>query len=92
MIKVESKGNSTKIEVTGDRATILAELAYAANRIHEAIEKTRGKEVADKEIKRVFKMALMSEEEIDKEYEAKKALLQENILEFVNGLIAGGNK
>lgn len=49
--------------------------------------------MADENMKAVFKLALMSEEELDKECEAKKQLLKESMLEFVNDLFApGGNK
>lgn len=90
MIKAEYKGNHIEVEVTGDGATVLAELTCAAKDIHEEIEKARGKKVADEEIKRVFKRALMSEEEINEEYEANKALLQESISKFMNDLLTGG--
>lgn len=87
MIKAEYKGNHIEVEVTGGGATVLAELTCAAKDIHEEIEKARGKKVADEEIKRVFKRALMSEEELNEEYEANKALLQ-----FMNDLLTGGTK
>lgn len=48
--------------------------------------------MADEKMKRVFKGMLMSEEELNKEYEVNKALLQENISEFMNGLLTGGTK
>lgn len=87
MIKAEYKGNNIEVEVTGDGATVLAELTCAVRDIHEEIEKARGKKVADEEIKRVFKRALMSEEELNEEYEANKALLQ-----LMNDLLTGGTK
>lgn len=87
MIKAEYKGNHIEVEVAGDGATVLAELTCAAKDIHEEIEKARGKKVADEEIKRVFKRALMSEEELNEEHEANKALLQ-----FMNDLLTGGTK
>ena len=90
MIKVESKGNSIKAEVTGGGLTILSELAYVASNIHEAIEKAKGKEMADKGIKMAFEMALMSEEELDKECEAKKQLLKESAREFLDDLLTPG--
>lgn len=93
MIKIEGKGNSVKAEIMGDEVTALSELTYAVKHIHGEIGKVRGKKVADENMKAVFKLALMSEEELDKEYEAKKQLLKESMLEFVNDLFApGGNK
>lgn len=93
MIKIESKGNSVKAEIMGDEVTVLSELTYAVKYIHREIGKVRGKKVADQEMEYVFKTALMSEEELDKEYEAKKTALKESMLEFVNDLFApGGNK
>ena len=68
MIKVESKGNRIKAEVIGDGPTVLSELTYVVSNIHEAIEKAKGKEIADEGIKMAFEMALMSEEKLDKEY------------------------
>lgn len=92
MIKAEYKGTNIEAEVAGDSATVLAELTCAAKSIYEEIEKVRGKKVADEKMKRVFKGMLMSEEELNKEYEVNKALLQENISEFMNGLLTGGTK
>ena len=43
MIKAEYKGNNIEVEVTGDSATVLAELTCAAKGIYEEIEKARGK-------------------------------------------------
>lgn len=92
MIKAEYKGNDIEVEVAGDSVTVLEELTCAAKGIHEEIEKARGKKVADEKMKRVFKGMFMSEEELNKEYEVNKALLQENISEFIKGLITGGAK
>lgn len=93
MIKIEGKGNSVKAEIMGDEVTVLSELTCAVKYIHREIGKIRGKKAADQEMEYVFKTALMSEEELDKEYEAKKTALKESMLEFVNDLFApGGNK
>ena len=43
MIKVESKGNSIKTEITGDEVTVLSELTYAVKHIHGEIGKVKGK-------------------------------------------------
>ena len=65
MIKIEGKGNSVKAEIMGDEVTVLSELTYAVKHIHGEIGKVRGKKVADENMKAVFKLALMSEEELD---------------------------
>ena len=93
MIKIESKGNSVKAEIMGDEVTVLSELTYAVKYIHREIGKVRGKKVADKEMEDVFKLAIMNEEELDKECEAKKQILKESMREFLDGLFTpGGNK
>ena len=46
--------------------------------------------MADKGIKMAFEMALMSEEELDKECEAKKQLLKESAREFLDDLLTPG--
>lgn len=76
MIKIEGKGNSVKVEIMGDKVTVLSELTYAVKYIHREIGKVRGKKVADKEMEDVFKLAIMSEEELDKECEAKKTAFE----------------
>lgn len=49
--------------------------------------------MADKEMEDVFKLAIMSEEELDKENEAKKQLLKEGMRKFLDDLFTpGGNK
>ena len=49
--------------------------------------------MADKEMEDVFKLAIMSEEELDKECEVKKQLLKENMRKFLDDLFTpGGNK
>ena len=90
MIKVESKGNSIKTEITGDEVTVLSELTYAVKHIHGEIGKVKGKKVADKEMEDVFKLAIMSEEELDKEDEAKKQFLKESMREFLDDLLTPG--
>ena len=93
MIKIERKGNSVKAEIMGDEVTVLPELVYAVKHIHKEIGKVRGKKVADEEMKDVFKLAIMSEEELDKEYEAKEQLLKESVRKFLDDLFtSGGNK
>ena len=93
MIKVESKGNSIKTEIKGDEVTVLSELTYAVKHIHGEIGKVKGKKVADKEMEDVFKLAIMSEEELDKECEVKKQLLKENMRKFLDDLFTpGGTK
>ena len=90
MIKVESKGNSIKTEIKGDEVTVLSELTYAVKHIHGEIGKVKGKKVADKEMEDVFKLAIMSEEELDKEDEAKKQLLKESMWKFLDDLFTPG--
>lgn len=90
MIKIECKGNSVKSEIMGDEVTVLSELTYAVKHIHREIGKVRGKKVADKEMEDVFKLAIMSEEELDKECEAKKQLLKESMREFLDDLLTPG--
>ena len=90
MIKIEGKRNSVKAEIMGDEATVLSELACAVKYIHREIGKVRGKKVADKEMEDVFKLAIMSEEELDKECEAKKQLLKESMREFLDDLLTPG--
>lgn len=90
MIKIERKGNSVKTEIMGDEATVLSELTYAVKHIHGEIGKVRGKKVADEEMKDVFKLAIMSEEELDKECEAKKQLLKESMRKFLDDLFTPG--
>lgn len=46
--------------------------------------------MADKEMEDVFKLAIMSEEELDKEDEAKKQLLKESMWKFLNDLFTPG--
>lgn len=46
--------------------------------------------MADKEMEDVFKLAIMSEEELDKECEAKKQLLKESMREFLDDLLTPG--
>lgn len=93
MIKIEGKGNIVKAKIMGDEVTVLSELTYAVKHIHREIEKVRGKKVADKEMEDVFKLAIMSEEELDKEDEAKKQLLKESMWKFLDDLFTpGGNK
>lgn len=76
MIKIEGKGNIVKVEIMGDEITVLSELTYAVKHIHKEIGKVRGRKVADKEMEYVFKLAIMSEEELDKEDEAKKTAFE----------------
>lgn len=90
MIKIERKGNSVKAEIIGDEVTVLSELVYAVKHIHKEIGKVRGKKVADEEMKDVFKLAIMSEEELDKECEAKKQLLKESMWKFLDDLFTPG--
>lgn len=90
MIKIEGKGNSVKAEIMGDEVTVLSELTYAVKHIHKEIEKVRGRKVADEDMKDVFKLALMSEEELDKECEAKKQLLKESMWKFLDDLFTPG--
>ena len=93
MIKMKSKGNIVKAEIMGDEATVLSELTYAVKHIHREIEKVKGKKVADKEMDDVFKLAIMSEEELDKENEAEKQLLKESMWKLLDDLFTpGGNK
>lgn len=90
MIKIEGKGNSVKAEIMGDEVTVLSELTYAVKHIHKEIGKVRGRKVADEEMKDVFKLAIMSEEELDKECEVKKQLLKESVWEFLDDLLTPG--
>lgn len=90
MIKIEGKGNSVKAEIMGNEITVLSELTYAVKYIHREIGKVRGKKVADKEMEDVFKLAIMSEEELDKENEAKKQLLKESMREFLDDFFTPG--
>ena len=90
MIKIEGKGNSVKAENMGDEVTVLSELVYAVKHIHKEIGKAKGKKVADKEMEDVFKLAIMSEEELDKENEAKKQLLKESMWKFLDDLLTPG--
>ena len=90
MIKIEGKRNIVKAEIMGDEVTVLSELTYAAKHIHKEIEKVRGRKVADEDMKDVFKLAIMSEEELDKECEAKKQLLKESVWEFLDDLLTPG--
>ena len=46
--------------------------------------------MADEDMKDVFKLALMSEEELDKECEAKKQLLKESMWKFLDDLFTPG--
>ena len=93
MIKIEGKGNIVKAEILGDEGTVLSELTCVVKHIHKEIGKVRGRKVADKEMEYVFKLAIMSEEELDKEDEAKKQLLKESMRKFLDGLFtSGGNK
>ena len=89
MIKIEGKGNIVKAEILGDEVTVLSELTCVVKHIHKEIGKVRGR----KEMEYVFKLAIMSEEELDKEDEAKKQLLKESMRKFLDGLFtSGGNK
>ena len=90
MIKIEGKRNIVKAEIMGDEVTVLSELTYAAKHIHKEIEKVRGRKVADEDMKDVFKLAIMSEEELDKECEEKKQLLKESVWEFLDDLLTPG--
>lgn len=90
MIKIEGKRNIVKAEIMGDEVTVLSELTYAVKHIHKEIEKVRGRKVADEDMKDVFKLALMSEEELDKECEAKKQLLKESMWKFLDDLFTPG--
>ena len=81
MIKIEGKGNIVKAEIMGDEVTVLSELTYAVKYIHREIEKVRGKKVADKEMEDVFKLAIMSEEELSKEDKAKKTAFERKYVE-----------
>lgn len=90
MIKIEGKRNSVKAEIMGDEVTVLSELTYAVKHIHKEIGKVRGRKVADEEMKDVFKLAIMSEEELDKECEAKKQLLKESMRRFLDDLFTPG--
>ena len=93
MIKIEGKRNIVKAEIMGDEVTVLSELTYAVKHIHKEIEKVTGRKVADEEMKDVFKLAIMSEEELDKECEAKKQFLKESMRKFLDDLFTpGGNK
>ena len=56
----------------------------------EKSEKSEEKKVAEEEMKDVFKLAIMSEEELDKECEAKKQLLKESMRKFLDDLFTPG--
>lgn len=91
MIKIEGKGNIVKAEIMGDEVTVLSELTCVVKHIHKGIGKVRGRKVADEEMKDVFKLAIMSEEELDKEDEAKKQLLKESMRKFLDDLFTPGD-
>ena len=91
MIKIEGKGNIVKAEIMGDEVTVLSELTCVVKNIHKEIGKVRGRKVADEEMKDVFKLAIMSEEELDKEDEAKKQLLKESMRKFLDDLFTPGD-
>lgn len=46
--------------------------------------------MADKEMEDVFKLAIMSEEELEKEDEARKQLLKESMWKFLDDLFTPG--
>lgn len=78
----------------------MEELAHAIREVHRVIEAKEGKEMADQMIDTAHRLALMSDEEIEKEHEKTKReneeqirLLGKEALEFLNNLFAsGGNK
>ena len=100
MIKVEYKDGATDIELFGEKNIILEELAHAIREVHRVIEAKEGKEMADQMIDVAHRLALMSDEEIEKEHEKIKRkneeqmrLLGKEVSEFFNNLFApGGNK
>lgn len=92
MIKIEGKRSIVKAEIMGCEVTVLSELTYAVKHIHKEIEKVKGRKVADEDMKDVFKLALMSEEELDKECEAKKQLLKESMWNLDDLFTPGGAK
>ena len=82
MIKVEYKDGATDIEIFGERNIILEELAHAIGEVHRVIEAKEGEKIADQMIEAAHRLALMSDEEIEKKRK-----------EFLNNLFAsGGNK
>lgn len=100
MIKVEYKDGETNIELFGEKNIILGELVHAIGEVHRVIEAKEGKEMADQMIDVAHRLALMSDEEIEKEHEKTKRkneeqmrLLGKEVSEFFNNLFApGGNK
>lgn len=77
----------------------MEELAHAIREVHRVIEAKEGKEMADQMIDVAHRLALMSDEEIEKEHEKIKRenekqikLLEKEVAEFFNNLFSGGNK
>ena len=76
----------------------MEELAHAIREVHRVIEAKEGKEMADQMIDVAHRLALMSDEEIEKEHEKIKRenekqikLLEKEVAEFFNNLFSGGN-
>lgn len=76
MIKIEGKGNIVKAEIMGDEVTVLSELTCATRAIYDFIAGRRGKDTANQILQNVFRLAQMSEEELEKEFDEKKEFMK----------------
>lgn len=59
--------SNEKIDIEGTQVELLADLTTAVYLVKGAVEKVEGKEVAEKDIAKVFELANKTEEEIEKE-------------------------
>lgn len=76
MIKVEHKDGETNVKISGGESVVLTELTCATWAIYDFIAGRRGKDTANQILQNVFRLAQMSEEELEKEFDEKKEFMK----------------
>lgn len=76
MIKIEHKDGETNVKNSGGESVVLTELTCATRAIYDFIAGRRGKDTANQILQNVFRLAQMSEEELEKEFDEKKEFMK----------------
>lgn len=80
--------SNEKIHIEGNQVELLTDLTTAVHLVKGAIEKVEGKEVAEKDIAKVFELANKTEEEIEKE---AVDLAEKQAERFLQKIFGGGH-
>lgn len=68
MIKIEHKDGEANVKISGGESVVLTELTCATRAIYDFIAGRRGKDTANHILENMFRLAQMSEEELEKEF------------------------